>query len=157
MFQHSRGGRSFCKGVLYLKGQELVSVWNQKIGRKVTSDGVIQCPLLWLLAYFCCNFMNGSPGRITQGQPVFSNQIWKFLQWSSLDHLTSDFHKGGEIKSQPNQLSAHIVNFRSKQIVSVFMLKNWNYQTSWSFNNKKKIKIKSWSPENEQTQGWIKK
>ena len=63
--------------------------------------------------------INVSPDRLTQGQPSHSNQIGMYRLWISLDHLMSD-HPKWEIKSHPNQLSAHIFNFRSKQLDSVF-------------------------------------
>ena len=58
---------------------------------------------------------------------------------STTQHLT---FPRGEIKSQPNQLSAHIVNFRSKPLDSVLTLKAEITRLA-DHSIIKKIKIKS--------------
>ena len=61
------------------------------------------------------------------------------------------FPRGGRIKSLSNQLSACVVNFKTTRFRVHAEIRN--NRMSWSFINKKKIemKIKSWSPEKEQT------
>ena len=61
--------------------------------------------------------MTMSPDQLTQGQPGHSNQICDCHGVHSMSDLPQ-----GEIKSQPNQLSAHGVIFRIKQLDSVFTL-----------------------------------
>ena len=41
-----------------LKGQEMVSAWDQRIGRKVASDGATWWLLQWMLVCFCSNLKN---------------------------------------------------------------------------------------------------
>ena len=55
IIQQPRGGGSFSKGVLCLKGQELASVWEQRTGRKVTLDSAVQWLQFWMLDCFYYN------------------------------------------------------------------------------------------------------
>ena len=70
---------------------------------------------------------------------------------------------GGEIKSQLNQLSAHVVNFRSKQLDSAFKPKDeitGPADHSIIITNKKKLKSKEWTNmglNNEIIMDWVKK
>ena len=58
MLQQPRGGGSFSEGVLHLRGQELVTAWNQRTGSKVAVDGETWWLLLWKLTYFGWNIKN---------------------------------------------------------------------------------------------------
>ena len=50
--QQTRGGGSFTEVVLHLKGQEMVSAWDQRKGKKVASDSAKR----WQnFGCFCCN------------------------------------------------------------------------------------------------------
>ena len=58
MLHQPRGGLNFSERVIHLERQELVSVWDQRTGRYVTSDSTTWWLLLWMLSCLCYKLKN---------------------------------------------------------------------------------------------------
>ena len=88
-FQQPRECGSFSERVLCLDKQELVSVWDQRIGKKMASDGLTQWPLFWMLGSFYFN-LNNKINKFPNYCKTFDSL--KYLGWFSLGPLVCWFN-----------------------------------------------------------------
>ena len=89
---------------------------------------------------FCLRSTNERVTRPAHSVSIWSRQL--NMNMSAVEFTRRLTFPRGEIQSQPNQLSAHVVNFRSKQLDLVFTPKD---ETTGPADHStiKKIKIKS--------------